>query len=114
MIYRIALLVGGIAATAILAFGLLRGDRPALGAADQATSAAELASLPTAAPASEVVDVVYIAAPKKPKVVHVTRRAPTPTRRPSARHTQTRDQRRSADDEHEDREHERGEREGDD
>jgi hypothetical protein len=114
MIHRFALLLGGIAAVGILAFSLLRGDRPALSAADQTDAAPAPALDPTAAPAREVVDTVYVAAPKKPKVVHVTRRAPTPTRRPAARNTRPTIQKRAAGGGDDGHEREGGERGGDD
>jgi hypothetical protein len=114
MIHRIALLLGGMAAIGILAFSLLRGDRPALSATDETNAAPALALDPTAAPAREVVDTVYIAAPRKPKVVHVTRRAPTPTRRPAARNTRPTSQKRATGGGDDGHEREGGEREGDD
>jgi hypothetical protein len=70
MIHRIALLLGGLTAAGVLAFSLVRADRPALGADDEAMAAAQ-----TDAPSPRVVvDTVYVAAPREPEVVHVTRR----------------------------------------
>lgn len=70
MIHRIALLLGGLTAAGVLAFSLVRADRPALGADDEAVAAAQ-----AEAPSPRVVvDTVYVAAPREPEVVHVTRR----------------------------------------
>jgi hypothetical protein len=118
MIHRVALLIGGIAAAGILAFSLLRGDRPALSAAESPDVATTSVPDQTAHAAREIVDTVYIAAPRKPKVVRVTRRAPA-AHRPASRATQPTTRRHAREDEdergeHEDREHEDREHEGDD
>ena len=104
MIHRIALIVGAFTAAAVLALSLLRGDRPAVGAAPdptaQATTEAEVI------PATrEVVDTVYVAAPKRPKVVHVTRHVPS--KHPTIRVTTPRPPRSTGGErEHDDGEHE--------
>jgi hypothetical protein len=106
MIHRLALLVGGLAAAAVLAYGLLRGDEAALSANVDESPPVATADDTTATPEA-IVDTVYIAAPRKPKVIHVTRRAKS-TPRPAARSTRRDSPRRASDgdDEHEDREHE--------
>ena len=77
MIHRIALIVGGITAAVVLAFSVMRGDRTAVDAAapDPTTQAA--ADGDTTPAVREVVDTVYVAAPKRPKVIHVTRHVPS-------------------------------------
>ncbi len=119
MIHRLALLIGGLAAAAVLAYSLVRGDGATLSAQVDEPSAVWTTDDPTATP-SEIVDTVYIAAPRKPKVIHVTRRAkatPRPvalsTRRTTARRASDED-REHEDREHDDREHEDREHEDDD
>jgi hypothetical protein len=109
MIHRLALALGGLAAAAVLAYSLVREDRAALSATAEGTSVVATVDDATAAP-REVVDTVYIAAPRKPRVVHVTRRARA-TPRPAARSTNQGTRRRASHDEHEDREREDHERE---
>jgi hypothetical protein len=111
MIHRLALLAGGMVAAVVLAYGLLRGDGPALSAAVDEPLTVTTADV-TPAPPVEIVDTVYIAAPRKPKVVHVTRRAKA-TPRPASRSTRRDTSRRASgeDREHEDREHEEREHE---
>jgi hypothetical protein len=77
MIHRIALLVGGITAAVVLAFSVMRGDRTAVDAAapDPTTQATTDGDITPAV--REVVDTVYVAPPKRPKVVHVTRHVPS-------------------------------------
>src|SRR5438045_1675715 len=106
MIQRIALLAGGLGAAIVLAVALGAANLITFGAvgpaatpdsaladvgvtADAGTTAATVAAdtNATAQPQTKtVVDKVYIAPSHPPKVVHVTRTAPTapPTRAPSA------------------------------
>ena len=91
MIHRLALLIGSVAAAAILALGFAAtgfGPNAAPADAEQPTaalaaaaaaSAAPVTDLPTAKPITRIkTTTVYVRAAPKPKVIHVTRRAPAP------------------------------------
>lgn len=116
MIHRIALLLGGLAAVGILAFGIIRGDRPVSGAPAEDVGGPAPTDAPARTGPREVLDTVYIAAPRAPKVIHVTRR--TGSSRPTDPAPERKARRHRDDDEHEGREHkdrqERGDREHDD
>ena len=103
MIHRLALLIGSVAAAAILALGFAAtgfGPNAAPADAEQPTaalaaaaaaaaSAAPVTDLPTAKPITRIkTTTVYVRAAPKPKVIHVTRRAPAPVvrRAPAKKH----------------------------
>jgi len=89
MIHRLALIVGSVAAAAILALGFLAsgvGPSGALVDAEQpgSTGAANATDAPAASPITRVeTTTVYVRPAAKPKVIHVTRRAPKPAKRQS-------------------------------
>jgi len=102
MIHRLALIIGGVAAAAILALGFsatgfgpsaapVNAEQPTAGAA---VVAAPLAAVPTDPPAPKRITkiettTVYVRPAAKPKVIHVTKRAPAPVvkQAPVKRHT---------------------------
>jgi hypothetical protein len=103
MINRLALLLGGLAAAVVLAYSLVRGDQAVLSAPPAEDPSVALTPLDDATSSPrEVVETVYVAAPRAPKVVHVTRREKA-TPRPTRWSTRT----RASDDDREGREHER-------
>jgi hypothetical protein len=107
MINRLALLLGGLAAAVVLAYSLVRGDQAVLSAPPAEDPSVALAPLDDAtSPPREVVETVYVAAPRAPKVVHVTRREKA-TPRPASRSTRRSTRTRASDDDREGREHER-------
>ena len=93
-IHRLALLIGSVAAAAILAIGFAatgfgpsaapaNAEQPTAGAAAIAAAAAAAAVPATDPPAAKPVTrvkttTVYVKPAPKPKVIHVTRRAPAP------------------------------------
>lgn len=88
MIHRLALIIGSLAAAAVLAIGVAAaGPAPAGSPADTqlslgAPTAVEGAATDTAAvePITRVeTTTIYVRPARKPKVIHVTRRAPAPT-----------------------------------
>jgi hypothetical protein len=88
MIHRLALLIGSIAAAAILVLGFAAtgfGPRAAPVDAEQPTPAAAADAQTEQAAVKPVTRVetttVYVRPARKPKVIHVTRRAPAPAKR---------------------------------
>jgi hypothetical protein len=97
MIHRLALLIGSIAAAAILAFGFAAtgfGPRAEPVDAEQPTPAAA-GDAPTEQAAVKPVTrvettTVYVRPVRKPKVIHVTKRATAPARRQTPANQRTR------------------------
>ncbi len=91
MIHRLAIIIGGIAAAVVLgiglaATGLTPPDAPV--DAQQPLAAAASTDAPSAAPVTRVeTTTVYVRPAPKPKVIHVTKRAPAPaaTQRPKVK-----------------------------
>ena len=111
MIHRLALLVGSLAAAAIVAFAMIRGDRPVSGAPPDGEPGTAAAEIEGQLGPREVVDTVYIAAPRTPRVIRVTRHA-KPPREAEPVPARTRTRRHREDDEREGRDREGREREG--
>src|SRR5512147_1406515 len=96
MIHRLAIAIGGIAAAAVLALGFAASGfgpsvapvdaaQPAF-AADQSTVQAAVVPEATPKPVTRVeTKTIYVRPAPKPKVIHVTRQAPTSTSRSSTR-----------------------------
>lgn len=88
MIHRLAIILGTIAAAVVLGLGLAAtGLTPAAAPVDAQQLQAAVASTdaPPAAPITRVeTKTVYVRPAPKPKVIHVTKRAPAPaaTKRP--------------------------------
>jgi hypothetical protein len=115
MIHRLAIVIGSIAAAAILALGFVAtGFGPAAPPADAEQSTAGLAAgaIADAAPPKPITRVetttVYVRPPAKPKVIHVTKHTPAATPRHTKVVHQAKRTTRERDDEHE------HEREGED
>ncbi|MCY7417678.1 MAG: hypothetical protein LH650_04130 [Chloroflexi bacterium] len=98
MIHRLAILIGSIAAAAVLALGFAAtGFGPAAAPADaeQPTAGAASAAIPDAATIKPITRVetttVYVRPAAKPMVIHITKRTPAVT----PRHTKVVHQTRS-------------------
>jgi len=100
MIHRLALIIGGVAAAAILALGFAAtgfGPRAAPADAEQPTPGAAAGAAVVGTTDQAVVKpvtrvettTVYVRPAAKPKVIHVTKRAPAPVvkQAPVKRHT---------------------------
>jgi hypothetical protein len=86
MVHKLAILIGGLGATAVLALalgltGLIPTAAPQIQAADTAAQPATEAAAPQT---QKVVDKVYIAPTPKAPVVHVNKNNPAPAAPPAA------------------------------